>query len=295
MGTDAIQVGDVTITRVEEAYGPGFPISMMIPAWDEGVRDDHGPAAIAQFVEPSTDLALQSVHTWVVRTPQKTILVDLCNGNHKQRAIESMSMLDTDWLERLVASGVKPDDVDAVVCTHLHLDHVGWNTTLVGTEWVPTFPNARYFVNSDEFAFWNPAMSDQTGLEFNGNVFEDSVQPVFDRGLVELWSGNDCAVDDCLHLELAPGHTPGHSVGWIESKGATAVLSGDSMHSAVQVYRPEWNSAFCVNGDGAATTRRGLLEQCVERNAVLLPAHFSAPHAFRVVDRGDGFGPVDAI
>jgi glyoxylase-like metal-dependent hydrolase (beta-lactamase superfamily II) len=295
MGDGAIQIGDVTITRVEESYGAGFPISMMIPAWDEGVRDDHGAATIAQHVDPSTDLALQSVHTWVVRTPQKTILVDLCNGNHKQRAIETMSMLNTDWLERLVASGVKPDDVDAVVCTHLHLDHVGWNTTLAGTEWVPTFPNARYFVNSDEFAFWNPDATDQTGLEFNANVFDDSVRPVFDRELVELWSGNDCTVDDYLHLELAPGHTPGHSVGWIESNGACALLSGDSMHSAVQIYRPEWNSAFCIDGDNAAATRRGLLEKCVERDAVLLPAHFSAPHAFRVVARADGFGALDAL
>jgi glyoxylase-like metal-dependent hydrolase (beta-lactamase superfamily II) len=295
MGNGAVQIGDVTITRLEEAYGPTFPADMLLPAWDAAVRDDHGPDTIAQFIDPSTDLALVSVHTWVVRTPQKTVLVDTCNGNHKQRAIEEMSMLDTDWLDRLVYSGVKPDEVDAVVCTHLHLDHVGWNTTLDGSEWVPTFPNARYFVNKGEFEFWNPEVHDQTGLEFNGNVFDDSVKPVFDRGLVELWEGNDCAVDDSLHLELAPGHTPGHSVGWISSGGAHALLSGDSMHSAVQVYRPDWNSGFCINGGGAAATRRALLEKCVERNAVLLPAHFSAPHAFRVVERDNGFAVVDAL
>ena len=293
MGKGAVQVGDVTITRLEEAYGPAFPADMLMPAWDEGVRDDHGPA-IAQFVDPN-NVALVSVHTWVVRTPQSTVLVDMCNGNHKPRAIEEMAMLDTDWLERLVASGVKPDEVDAVVCTHLHLDQVGWNSTLVGGEWVPTFPNARYFVNKNEFEFWNPETHDQAGLEFNANVFDDSVKPVFDRGLVELWEGNDCAVDDSLHLEVAAGHTPGHSVGWIQSRGEQALLSGDSMHSAVQVYRPEWNSGFCFDGDGAASTRRALLETCVERNAVLLPAHFSAPHAFRVVEREKGFAPIDAI
>ncbi len=295
MGNGAVQIGDVTITRMEEAYGPAFPASMLLPAWDPAVRDDHGPDTIAQFIDPSTDAALASVHTWVVRTPQKTILVDTCNGNHKQRAIAEMSMLDTDWLERLVASGVKPDEVDAVVCTHLHLDHVGWNTTLDGTEWVPTFPNARYFVNKREFEFWNPEVTDQAGLEFNGNVFDDSVKPIFDRDLVELWEGSDCAVDDALHLVVAAGHTPGHCVGWIQSGGEQALLSGDSMHSAVQVYRPDWNSGFCLDGDGAAATRRALLEQCIERNAVLLPAHFSAPHAFRVVERNGGFGVVDAI
>jgi glyoxylase-like metal-dependent hydrolase (beta-lactamase superfamily II) len=295
MSNGPLQIGDVTITRVEEAYGPTFPVEMLLPAWDPAVRDDHGPDTIAQFIDASTDQALASVHTWVVRTPQKTVLVDTCNGNHKPRAIEEMSMLNTDWLERLVASGVKPDEVDAVVCTHLHLDHVGWNTTLDGTEWVPTFPNARYFVNKSEFEFWNPEVHDQAGLEFNGNVFDDSVKPVFDRELVELWEGNDCDVDDSLHLELAPGHTPGHSVGWVRSGGAVALLSGDSMHSAVQVYRPDWNSGFCLDGSGAAATRRALLEQCVERNAVLLPAHFSAPHAFRVVERTGGFAVVDAV
>jgi len=295
MGNGAVRVGDVTITRVEEAYGPTFPADMLLPAWDVAVRDDHGPDTIAQFIDPTTDQALVSVHTWVVRTPQKTILVDMCNGNHKQRAIAEMSMLETDWLERLAASGVQPDDVDAVVCTHLHLDHVGWNTMLDGSDWVPTFPNARYFVNKVEFDFWDPEVHDQAGLEFNGNVFDDSVKPVFDRGLVELWEGNDCAVDDSLHLEVAAGHTPGHSVGWIRSGGEQALLSGDAMHSAVQVYRPDWNSGFCLDGGGAAATRRGLLAACVERNAVLLPAHFSAPHAFRVVERDQGFAVVDAF
>jgi len=293
MGDSVVRVGDVTITRLEEAYGPVFPADTLMPAWDEGVRDDHGPA-IAQFVDAS-NFALVSIHTWVVRTAQSTILVDMCNGNHKPRAMEEMAMLETDWLERLVASGVQPEDVDAVVCTHLHLDHVGWNTSLVDGEWVPTFPNARYFVNATEFDFWNPEVNDQTGLEFNANVFDDSVKPVFDRDLVELWDGSDCAVDDSFHLEVAAGHTPGHSVGWIESRGERALFSGDSMHSAVQVYRPEWNSGFCLDGDRAAGTRRALLEQCVERNAVLLPAHFSAPHAFRVVERGNGFAVVDAI
>jgi glyoxylase-like metal-dependent hydrolase (beta-lactamase superfamily II) len=291
---DVLQVGQVTVTRVEESYGPAFPADVLLPSWDVGIRDEHDPATIGQFMD-SNNVALASVHTWVVRTPQKTILVDLCNGNHKERAIPEMSMLETDWLDRLAAGGVNPSEVDAVVCTHLHLDHVGWNTMLEGTEWVPTFPNARYYINETEFDFWNPETTDQSGLEFNQNVFDDSVRPVFDRDLVELWRGADCTVDDFVHLDLAPGHTPGHSVAWIESDGARALLSGDSMHSGVQVYRPDWNSAFCIDGAGAVGTRTNLLEQCVEHNGVLLPAHFSAPHAFRVVERGNGFGLVDAL
>ncbi|MFT7598459.1 MAG: glyoxylase-like metal-dependent hydrolase (beta-lactamase superfamily II) [Acidimicrobiales bacterium] len=295
MTEQAVHIGDITVTRLEESYGPSFPANMLLPSWDPSVRDDHGPDTIAQFVQPDTDLALMSIHTWVVRTPQSTILVDTCNGNHKERAMEEMAMLNTDWLERLVASGVQPDEVDAVVCTHIHLDHVGWNTSLVDGKWVPTFPNAKYFLNKTEYEFWNPSVSDQTGLEFNANVFADSISPIFDRDLVQLWDGDGCQIDDSLTLELKPGHTPGHAIGWLESKGQQGLLSGDSMHSPVQVYRPDWNSGFCLDAAGSIAARRSVLEAAVERNAVLLPAHFSAPHAFHVQEKGDGFAVVDAL
>ena len=295
MSEKAVEIGDVTVTRLEESYGPGFPADVLMPAWDPSVRDDHGPDTIARFVQADDDVALLSVHTWVVRTPQKTILVDTCTGNHKQRNLEDMSMLDTDWLERLVASGVRPDEVDAVVCTHIHLDHVGWNTTLEAGQWVPTFPNARYYLNKTEFEFWDPQETDQTGLEFNAYVFDDSIRPIFDRGMVELWEGDGCEVDDNLRLELRPGHTPGHAIGWLESKGQRGLLSGDSMHSAVQVYRPDWNSGFCADAEGAVTSRRAILEACVEADAILMPAHFSAPHAFKVSERNGGFAVVDAL
>ena len=289
-----LQIGDVSVQRLEEVYGPAFPADMFLPSWDPGIREDLGPDTVNQHIEAGTDLALASVHTWVIRTPQKTILVDTCNGNHKERAIEDMAMLDTDWLDRLAAIGVQPSEVDAVVCTHLHLDHVGWNTTLDGNDWAPTFPNATYFVNEAEFEFWDPRAGDFTGKEINLNVFEDSVLPVFDRELMQLWRGDGIEVDDSLRLELAAGHTPGHAIGWIESKGERGLLSGDSMHSAIQVYRPDWNSGFCIDGEASAATRRSVLERCVESNALLLPAHFSAPHAFRVQERGDAFAVIDA-
>jgi glyoxylase-like metal-dependent hydrolase (beta-lactamase superfamily II) len=295
MSHGVVDLGDVTVTRLEESYGPAAPATVIMPSFDPGVREEFGPDTIAQFVVPETDEALLSVHTWVVRTPQKTILVDTCNGNHKQRNVSGISMLNTDWLERLVAGGVRPDEVDAVVCTHLHLDHVGWNTNLVDGQWVPTFPNARYYINRREYEFWNPSATEQTGVEFNGFVFDDSVKPVFDRGLVELWEGDGCDVDDHLHLELRVGHTPGHSIGWLTGTGGTGLFSGDAMHSALQVYRSDWNSGFCLDAEQATATRRSILEAAVERDAVLLPAHFSAPHAFKVKGRGDGFAVVNAL
>ena len=295
MSHSVVDLGDVTVSRLQESYGPATPASVIMPSFDPGVREEFGPDTIAQFVVPETDEALLSVHTWVIRTPQKTILVDICNGNHKQRNVAGTAMLDTDWLERLVAGGVNPEEVDAVVCTHLHLDRVGWNTNLVDGEWVPTFPNARYYINRCEYEFWNPAATEQAGMQFNGFVFDDSVKPVFDRGLVKLWEGDGCDVDDHLHLELRPDHTPGHSVGWLTGAGGTGLFSGDAMHSAVQVYRADWNSGFCLDAEQAAATRRSILEAAVERDAVLMPAHFSAPHAFKVKTRGDGFAVVDAL
>jgi len=295
MSNVSLKIGDVAIQRLEEVYGPAFPAAMFLPSWDPGIREELGPDTVNRHIEAETDLALASVHTWVIRTPQKTVLVDTCNGNHKERAIEDMAMLETDWLDRLAAAGVQPGDVDAVICTHLHLDHVGWNTTLDGAEWVPTFPNATYYFNQAEFEFWDPREGDFTGKEVNTNVFEDSVLPVFDRDLVELWSGDGITVDDSLRLELAAGHTPGHAIGWIESQGERGLLSGDSMHSAIQVYRPEWSSGFCVDPKMSAATRRTILERCVESNAILLPAHFSAPHAYRVEEQGDSFAVVDAV
>lgn len=299
MADQVLHIGEVLVQRVEEMYGPGARADALFPSWDPSLRDDIGPDAVARFVQPETDLLLRSGHTWLVRTPQRTILVDTCIGNHKHRSTDAGSMLDTNWLANLAAAGVHPNAVDAVVCTHLHLDHIGWNTHLVDGRWVPTFPNATYYVNATEYDFWNPAaaVEDRGDWEAqaNLNAFEDSMLPVFDHDLIEFWHGDGYQVDDSLRLELKPGHTPGHCVGWIESGGQRGLLSGDIMHNAVQAYRPEWNSAFCHDAEAAIATRRWALETAVELNAVLLPAHFSAPHAFHVAATGNGFSVTDAL
>ena len=202
MSHGLVDLGDVTVSRVQESYGPAAPASLLVPSYDPAMRAEFGADTIAKFVVPETDYLLLSMHTWVIRTPQKTILVDTCNGNHKRRNPPNIGMLDTDWLDQLIAAGVTPDEVDAVVCTHLHADHVGWNTTLLDGEWVPTFPNARYYFNKTEYEFWSAEHP------FNGFVFDDSVKPVFDRGLAELWDGDGCDVDDYLRLAAEPRTHP---------------------------------------------------------------------------------------
>lgn len=295
MGDATFNVGDVQVTRIEESYGPTFPLDMMLVGFNEDVVDNHGGLAeFSKFYEPDTSLVLTSIHSWLVRTPQSVILIDTCCGNAKERpAMPPMHQLDTPFLDRLGDAGVRPEDVDYVVCTHLHVDHVGWNTNMVDGQWVPTFPNATYVINRTEFDFWKPGNPASAAIEINAGVFEDSVAPAFDRDKVELWDG-DRDIDDVLHLEMAVGHTPGHAVAWLESKGERALFAGDSMHTPIQVYEPGINCAFDIDFDASSAVRRKLLETCAERGAMLLPAHFASPHAWRVVPKGAGLAPVAA-
>jgi glyoxylase-like metal-dependent hydrolase (beta-lactamase superfamily II) len=289
------RVGDVQITRVEESYGPGFRASMLMPRFSLDAVDNHGRDVFGQFMDFDTQQALLSVHTWVVRTPRSVILVDTCTGNHKHRpTMPSMHMLDTPYLARLAAAGFAPEDVDFVVLTHLHIDHVGFNTTLRGGRWVPTFPNATYLMNATEFEFWNPSNPASAVLEFNAGVFADSVAPCFEAEQVRLWRGTH-ELDEVIHLFETPGHTPGNAAAWLHSRDRWALFSGDNMHSPMQVFEPSWSSAFDLDKAEAERSRRRLVEACAERDALLLAAHFSAPHVFKVVQRGNGLAAVGAI
>jgi len=290
MNTLRFSIGDVRVTRLEELYGPLLPTELIIPPDGMDLFEERGASEIVPCI--ADGLLIVSIHSWLVQTPQKTILIDTCAGNHKQReAMPFMHLLDLPFLDQLTNAGVQPEDVDAIVCTHLHGDHVGWNTTLVDGEWVPTFPNAQYHFSKTEFDYWM-SEPDEESQAANQPVFADSVKPIFDHGLANLWEGDGLTIDDTLHMELAPGHTPGHAVGWLESRGERGLFSGDAMHSPIQVLVPEWSSGFCVDPVESAATRTDLLSKTVEQNAILMPAHFVAPHAFTVQPRGDGFKPV---
>ncbi|MFN8643556.1 MAG: MBL fold metallo-hydrolase [Candidatus Binatia bacterium] len=287
-----LRVGDAQIFRVEESYGPGFKASMLLPGFNRDAVAHHGPDVFSQFMQLDTLAALLSVHTWVVRTPRSVILVDTCSGNHKDRPnMPGMHRLQTPYLERLAAAGVAPEDVDFVVSTHLHVDHVGFNTTLRDGRWVPTFPNATYVMNATELAFWDPTNPANAALAFNAGVFADSVAPCFEADQVHLWRGTH-DLDEVVHLFETPGHTPGNAAAWLRSKDRWALFSGDNMHSPMQVFEPSWNSAFDLDGAQAERSRRAILEACAERDALLLPAHFPAPHVFKVVPRGNGLAAV---
>ncbi|MEV6831120.1 MBL fold metallo-hydrolase [Amycolatopsis sp. NPDC051102] len=293
--TDQITLGEVTVTRITEYYGSAeMTPAELFPDSSEASWQDHRGWLAPDFWDPETGDCRTAVQTWLLRSGGRTILVDTGVGNHKERPYSPVwSHLDTGFLGRLAAAGVRPEDVDLVVNTHLHVDHVGWNTRLDGRSWVPTFPNATYLMPRRDFDFWNPANDHRPRLgRGNQNVFEDSVAPVHEAGLTQLWDGSH-RIDANLRLDLAPGHTPGSSVLHLESGGERALFVGDLVHTALQIAEPETNSCFCEDPAAARVTRRNLLGQAAETGALVLPAHFGGHGAARVERDGTRFAIAD--
>jgi glyoxylase-like metal-dependent hydrolase (beta-lactamase superfamily II) len=283
------RIGNATIEKVEEICGSGFKPARMFPKFDQEAFDAQKGWMLPEHVEPGSDRLVGSVHTWVLKTGRHTILIDTCLGNHKQRQNAGWNNLDTPFLERLRACGCSPESVDLVMCTHLHVDHVGWNTKLENGRWVPTFPNAKYVFSREDYEHYRKADADPEKGPANLGSFRDSVLPVVEAGLAQIVAGA-ADLDEYLKIEPAPGHTPGTIAIKFESKGERAIFCGDIIHHALQVHRPHWNSFACLDGASARTSRRRVLEHCAG-GALLMPAHFGAPFACHVESRGEGFEP----
>jgi glyoxylase-like metal-dependent hydrolase (beta-lactamase superfamily II) len=288
---EQIALGDVSVTRVREYFGPvDMAPATFFPDSSKEVWDDGAPWLSPSFVDSATNVVNSAIQTWVLRSEGRTILVDTGVGNHKERPYAPVwSRLETDFLAELARAGVRPEDVDIVVNTHLHIDHVGWNTYLDGRDWVPTFPNATYLMPKADFDYWNPANGHETLLgRGNQNVFEDSVAPVHEAGQTLLWEDSH-RIDAALRLDAAPGHTPGSSVLTLASGTDRAVFVGDLVHNPVQILEPDANSCFCEDPAGARATRRRILGRAADDNALLIPAHLGGHGAAEVVRDGDAF------
>ncbi len=286
-----IVLGDVTVTRVVEYYGPvGMSPAAFFPEAPEEAWREHRSWLRPDFVDTAADACLSALQTWVLRSEGRTILVDTGAGNGKERPYAPVwSRLDTDFLGGLARIGVRPEDVDLVINTHLHVDHVGWNTRLEGRSWVPTFPNATYLMPRADFDFWNPANGHTPRLgRGNQNVFEDSVAPVHEAGQTLLWEDGH-TIDGNLRLSLAPGHTPGSSVLALESGTDRALFVGDLLHTPLQFVSPDTNSCFCEDPAAARATRRRLLARAGDTGALVLPAHLGGHGGAEVVRDGDTF------
>ncbi len=274
--------GAITITKVVESEiltNPRF----LYPKIEPADIAPHSEKLVPGFYLPDEFRFRMAIQGFVVRTPHHTLIVDTCVGNHKRRSNPFWNLLETPYLERLAAAGVAPEEVDFVMCTHLHVDHVGWNTRLVDGRWVPTFPNARYVFNRTEYEFWSQQRSrDQD------ESFSDSILPVMESGKGVLVDGRH-EVTEGVVLEPTPGHTPGHCSVRLFQGGGEAVITGDLMHHPLQMLEPGRNSSFCENPAQAARTRRAFLERHAERDVQVIGTHFSAPTGGRVQGYREGF------
>jgi glyoxylase-like metal-dependent hydrolase (beta-lactamase superfamily II) len=219
-----LKLGDVTVTRIEEMHGPILPPDQFFPEMPEEAWREHREMLVPDHLNADGGMVRGAFQTWLLRSSGRTVLIDtgIGIGNDKTRpGIALWDHLQLDYLGNLARAGVRPEDVDLVVNTHLHPDHIGWNTRLVDGTWVPTFPNATHLMTKADFVFWDPANNPDITGGVNENAFDDSVAPVHAAGQVQLWEGTH-TIDANLRLEAAPGHTPGSSVVKLASGGDQA-------------------------------------------------------------------------
>lgn len=271
---DQWQVGAVRITRIEE---------MIVTGSNEFVLPDaHNPDCLPYaWMQPhfmdADGFLIFSIHGLVVDTGSHKILVDTCVGNDKQRNVPEWDQLQTSFIRDMASAGYPVDEIDTVMCTHLHVDHVGWNTSLVNGAWVPTFPNARYLVAAREWAHWH----DNPDVDEEGPIMADSIQPIVDANLMEFVD-SDYQICAEVRLEPTPGHTPGHVSVHITSEGQQALITGDCIHHPVQMARPEWSSAADTDQTKAIATRQALLEKYADGDVLVIGTHFPSPTAGRI-------------
>ena len=242
-----------------------------------------------RYIDPETIEVILCIQSYVIKTSHHTILVDTCVGNHKSRpARPSWHMQNAPFIEELARVGVHPEEVDFVLCTHLHVDHVGWNTKLLDGRWVPTFPNAKYIFSRNEFELW-AARYEKGETVPVPLVYEDSVLPIVEAGQAIIVEDTH-QIDDGMWLEPAPGHTPGHVMLNLKSGEETALMSGDVIHHPLQLIRPDWSSRACEDPHLSAVSRTKMLERVADTNTLLCPAHFGSPTMGHVISHAtDGF------
>jgi len=274
------QIGAVKISRVVELEVAGGTRFILPDATPEACREI---AWLAPHFMTADGKLIMSIHALVVDTGKRRIVVDTCIGNDKERNIPSWSHLQTAFLADLAAAGYPRESIDTVMCTHLHVDHVGWNTMLVDGRWVPTFPNARYLIAQQEWNYWDTHADDAQ----YGSVLADSVRPVIEAGLVDFVSMDHRLCDE-VWLEPTPGHTAGHVSVHIASNGAEALITGDCIHHPCQIARTDWSSSADFDKARGVRTRDELLAKYAGSDVLVIGTHFATPTAGRIRRARDG-------
>lgn len=305
---DAIRphrVGDAVITKVPGPLLEGVDPAFLFPRSDPAVVSAEGGRLGPGSFDQGTLRLHMSIHAWLVRTPRLTVLIDASAGNGKDRpGMPELDRLDEPFIERLRLSGATTDEVDAVLLTHLHADHVGWNTRKLGGRWAPTFPNARYVFSGRERAYCASLSASDPRAEAilveaglgrpvrlpDPGVFDDSVRPIIEAGLAQEVAPDGSEVIDGFRFHPSAGHSIDHACITFVSGGECALFWGDVIHHPLQFARPDWNSAYCEFPDAAKKVRRWAMGHAADLGALVFTAHFAESSAGRVRRDGDGFG-----
>jgi glyoxylase-like metal-dependent hydrolase (beta-lactamase superfamily II) len=282
--TTTFSRGDIVIKRIVELEVPFDAALSFLPGLRPEILDEHRSWLVPRALDPEGKLIF-CFQSYIVRTPHHTILIDSCVGNHKNRAaFPAMHMKsDETYMRALKSAGLTVEDIDFVLCTHLHFDHVGWNTRLADGRWVPTFPNARYLFAQREYAHWTEQHA-KTPVA----CIADRVLPIVDAKQAELVR-SDHALDDHVRLLPTPGHTPDHFSVCLGRGRDDAIITGDVIHSPLQARYPELSMRADFDPKQAAVTRRSLLERCCDTGTLCCTAHFPTPSAGRITRWDDGF------
>ena len=280
-------LGAIRIDRIVDLDRTPFSVFDIYP----DAQPASFPALAARLPRDVVDVAnaalLLSFHSLLIRVDGLNILVDTCCGDHKERPQRpAWHRRQGPYLANLAAAGVSVEDIDIVMCTHLHADHVGWNTRLENGRWVPTFPNARYLFSEIEYCHWEAqhTLADAASPILYGS-FADSVLPVMKSGQAEL-VGDRHRAHPKVELLAAPGHTPGNLLIRLAGDDREAVLCGDVLHHPIQLLQPLWSTRFCADPQRSRQTRLALLDEVADRGDAVLPAHFRSPWVGRVVRDG---------
>lgn len=278
-------IGDVKITSLIEIEDAGKVIQEGIPnATKENISQI---SWLRPHFADDTGNLKAFVQAFVVETKDSRIIVDPCVGNSKLRkSLPAWNNLQTNFLDRLEKAGYKREDIDRVFCTHLHFDHVGWNTMLQDQKWIPTFLRARYLFAEKEFNYWKDHPEREVEDDHAG--IRDSVMPVFEAGLVDLIP-EDYSISEEISLFPTFGHTPFHVSALIKSDGKQAVITGDVLHHPCQIAYPEWETLYDTDKEQARNSRRALLEHFAETDTLIIGSHFAAPTAGYVRRDKNGF------
>ncbi len=286
-----VRLGDTTITSIIEDQQAWFdPLDFFPGLTPERLEENRGWLEAGGALDKGNGKLVLCMQSWLVQTPHHNILIDSCVGNHKPRPTRAFwNMLDSPaYMAGFKAAGVAPDDIDYVMCTHLHVDHVGWNTVLRNGQWVPTFDKARYVFSQKEYSHWEAEAKTQDLPHI-----VDSVLPIVAANRAELVA-NDFVLNDLVRLMPTPGHSPDHVAVRVGKAGNDAIVTGDLIHSPLQARYPEQGMRADYDTKQGAVTRRRFLESCCDTATQMCFAHFPSPSTGRIKRWGEGF-KVEAV